>query len=116
MLHVVPTGRRTSPPSPRKTLIRESALEHTVTLLSKYPNISDQDTAEVIRFIRSARYVEMGLLSSETAVRRQLDRFMRDHRAKLRTSPVRLAFAILMVIIAFLIWSSGIALMPGATS
>lgn len=105
-----------SPPSPRRTLIRESALEQTVTLLSKYPNISEQETAEVIQFIKTARYVEMGLLSSERTVRRQLDRFMREHRAKLRTSPALLAFAILMGIIAFLIWSSGIALMPGAAS
>lgn len=118
MLHVVPTGRRTSPayPSLASLLNRDSALEHTVTLLSKYPDLSEQETAEVVRFIRAARYVEIGLLSSETTVRRQLDRFMREHRAKLRPSLVRIAIGVLMTVVAILIWSSGIPLVPGFAS
>ena len=72
-----------------------------LSLLSRYPSVSGAEAAEILRYLRRIRYVEMERLASDEAVRRQLDRFLRTHKEDLRYSPAEIVTVIALVV-AFL--------------
>ena len=53
--------------------------EQVAELLRRYPDLSDAETSEVVAFLRHGRHLEVGLLTSDTALKPELDRFMADH-------------------------------------
>jgi hypothetical protein len=72
-------------------------------LLSRYPNVGSAEVEEMIEFIRSARPVEIARLATIESIGPQFDRFMRDHRDRLRPSPTQsaaIALAILLLMLA----------------
>jgi hypothetical protein len=85
---------------------RERASE----LLSRYPRISKEETAEILRFIRTGRHLDIGLLSSDDRLRPKFDSFVNDHKADLRANwregaPV-IGGILVVLITAWLIWAT----------
>jgi hypothetical protein len=72
----------------RDTLSAEQPMDsdRVARLVGHYPNVSAPEAAEILRFMRTARYVEIVRLTSDDRLRRQLDRFIADHRHRLRWS------------------------------
>lgn len=95
----------------------EAAPEHThprkyvEQLLGRYPAIDPDEAAEILRFLKTAQPLELGLLTSSEAIRPQLDQFRTDHAGELSLGwkgPL-VAFAIiaLIALIAVFLWDSG---------
>lgn len=100
-----PSSRRrdTSP------LLHSSGIERVAQLTARYPNVSASEAAEILQFVRTARYAEVGLLASDESLRRQLDHFIRNHKHELRWSMTDWAVAIGLLIaflaVSWLLWS-----------
>jgi hypothetical protein len=60
--------------------------ERVSALLARYPDLSDDETAEVLQFLRKGRHLEVGLLTSNLSLRPNLDAFMDRHRAHFRVT------------------------------
>lgn len=90
------------------TPIRGRQAERILEIVSRYPHVSGAEAAEVVNFLRRARYIEINQLTSDESVRRQLDRFMKGHRHELRLAPATLvmAFALVPIFVAicWLLW------------
>ena len=99
-------GSRRSAHSPR---------DRVAGLLKQYPNVSDQDRREILSFMKEARHLEVGLLTSNDQVRPQLDRFMHDHKRHFSISVVDvvrlLAVFAAVVTVVWLLWE---VMKPGA--
>ncbi len=81
-----------------------------VNLVAKYPNVSAAEAAEILKHIRTARYVEIERLASDETVRAQLQHFFANHRDQLRFGPIEIVTAIALVVaflaICWLLWNS----------
>lgn len=79
-------------------------------LLSRYPRLSSAESGEVITFLRTARHLDVGLLTSDEKLRPKLDAFMEEHRAHFRvtwTEAVRvIATMIAILAILWLVWEA----------
>lgn len=53
-------------------------------LLGRYPRISDAEVEEIVAFLKTGRQLDIGLLTSDTALRPKLDAFMAEHKAHFR--------------------------------
>lgn len=95
--------RNTSP------FLSSSGIERVARLTARYPNVSSSEAAEILRFVRTARYAEIGLLASDESLRRQLDHFIRNYKHELRWSMTDWAVAIGLLIAflaaSWLLWS-----------
>lgn len=58
--------------------------ERMADLLARYPRLTDDETQEILTFLRTGRQLDIGLLSSNDRVRPKFDQFMEDHKAHLR--------------------------------
>lgn len=91
--------------------------EQVGAMLARYPNVSCAEAAEIAAFLRTARYLDVERMRSDSTVRRQLDLFVRHHRHALKASAVEIVSAIALVVgflsICWLLWHS---LGPGAGS
>ena len=85
---------------------RERASE----LLARYPRISEEEAGEVLRFLRTGRHLEIGLLSREDGLRPNLDSFMKDHeahfRADWREGAAIFGGILVLLVTAWLIWAA----------
>jgi hypothetical protein len=85
---------------------RERASE----LLARYPRVSEEEAGEILRFIRTGRHLDIGLLSSDDRLRPKLDSFMKDHKADLRVNwregAAVVGGVLLLLITAWLIWAA----------
>lgn len=68
--------------------------QHAADLLARYPDLSPQETGEVIAFLREGTHLEVGLLSSNQAIRPNLDAFMAEHKRALGLSVKETAGAV----------------------
>jgi hypothetical protein len=95
-------GAAPAPTHPRK---------HVEQLLGRYPAIDPGEAAEILRFLKTAQPLELGLLTSNEAIRPQLERFRIDHARELSLGwkGLLVAFAIiaLLALIAALLWDAG---------
>jgi hypothetical protein len=84
--------------------------ERVSELLARYPRVSKQETGEILRFIRTGRHLDIGLLSSDDRLQTKLDSFMEDHEADQRVNWREGAAAVggilVLLIIAWLIWAA----------
>jgi hypothetical protein len=85
---------------------RERASE----LLARYPRVSEEEASEILRFLRTGRHLDIGLLSSDDRLRLNLDSFIKAHDAHFRVS-WREAGAVVggilvMLVTAWLIWAA----------
>jgi hypothetical protein len=53
-------------------------------LLSRYPKLSEQEIGEILHFLRTGRHLDVGLLTSDEALRPKLDAFMEEHKSHFR--------------------------------
>jgi len=57
-----------------------STRDRVAALLGRYPNVSDKHRKEILAFMKEGRHLDIGLLTVDETVRRQLDAFMNDHK------------------------------------
>jgi len=80
-------------------------------LLERYPEISLEEEAAVIRFLKRGAPLEVGLLKSSDAIKPQLARFRKDHadQFKIGAWGVIAVLAIIATICAlvWLLWEAG---------
>jgi hypothetical protein len=71
--------------TPTKEIPRsQPSRERVSRLLFHYPRVSDQQSREILDFLRSARHLDLGLLTTNEQIRPQLDAFMADHKRHFR--------------------------------
>ena len=90
---------------------RLASADRVRSLIARYPDISKSQAAEVLKFVKYARYVEMQLLAADESIRRQLEIFLRVHKRQLGYSAVDivsfLALAIAFITFCWLLWHWG---------
>lgn len=79
-----------------------SSRERVAEILVNYPRLSQQETRQVIDFLKHARHLEIGLLTSNHAIRPKLDAFMEEHKRHFQVSLWE-ASAVTGMILAFLL-------------
>ncbi len=88
------------------TRTKDPNSERVADLVSRYPGVTDDETEEILTFMRSGRH----LLTSNAHLRPKLDAFMDDHKAHFgvnRWEGMALVGGILvMLITAWLIWAA----------
>jgi hypothetical protein len=52
-------------------------------LVRRYPQITESETAEILRFMRKGRHLDIGILTADESIQPQLDAFMRDNKSHL---------------------------------
>ena len=85
--------------------------EHVGDLLVRYPAISTVEAQQIIRFLKTGRHLDIGLLTSDERLRRNLDAFMKEYQAHFRVKwhEAAAVTAIFIGILAAL-WFMGVAL------
>lgn len=53
-------------------------------VLMRYPSVSSREVEQVVHFLMTGKHLDIGLLTTDERVRRNLDRFMADHKHRLR--------------------------------
>ena len=53
-------------------------------LVRRYPEVTDEEARQILRFIRTGRHLEVGMLTADESLKPQLDRFMADYSKDLR--------------------------------
>lgn len=61
-----------------------SSRDRIAGLIAEYPGVSDAERREILLFLRTARHLDVGLLTAEDRLKPNLDAFMKDHRAHFR--------------------------------
>lgn len=84
--------------------------ERIAELLWDYPRIDSGETGEILAYLKTARHLDVGLLSSDRRIGAKLERFMEEHKAHFELT-AREAVAVIAVIvgllaIAWLIWEA----------
>ena len=79
-------------------------------LLARYPRVSDQETREIVSFLRTGRHLDIGLLTSNDQLRPKLDAFMDEHRAhfqlKWREGATLIGGIVAILAVLWLVWES----------
>ena len=70
-------------------------------LLSRYPEVTDDDVVEIVEFLRTGRHLDIGLLTADDELRPKLDAFIEEHKGQLRVRLEELA-AVIALLAAFL--------------
>ena len=87
----------------------------TAELLARYPDLGEEEIAEIVDFLRNGNNLEIGLLTANVGLRPQLDAFMAEHKKNLQLGFGE-ATAAVAGIAAFLglCWLVWEAIAPGA--
>lgn len=100
-----------TPASTQRKLANEEQREHIADLLRRYPQISPAEEAAILRFLKKAPAIEVGLLAADDAARPKLDQFKIDHAKAFTIGPKGLATAVAIIaaIVAFCVfaWNVG---------
>lgn len=77
------------------------------TLLSRYPNLSEEELATLINLFPYIRVLDLGLMTSDERLSGKLDAFHKDHGNKLKT-PLSSLIAFLavptIIVVGGLLW------------
>jgi hypothetical protein len=73
--------------------------ERIVRILARHPNLTPEETNEIVRYLRDARYVDIARLAVDESIRRQLDSVVRAHRHEIGSRPIKLFAAALLIIL-----------------
>jgi hypothetical protein len=84
--------------------------ERVSDLLGRYPRVSEREVEEILDYLRTARHLEIGLLTSDQRLKDGLDAFMADHKKHFQVTwaegaTVVLAIAALLIVF-WLIWEA----------
>jgi hypothetical protein len=81
-------------------------------LLSRYPQISDAEKQEVVRYLKKGPALDTALLTTVERIRPQLARFREDHRRHFAISAKEYAVIALLLValvtVLALLWDSGL--------
>ena len=80
-----------------------SSRERVSSLLTRYPDVSDEHREEILTFLKEGRHLEIGLLTANDNVQPQLDAFMADHRHHFRICLAEVARMLLVLAAAVLV-------------
>ena len=87
-----------------------STRDRVAGLISRYPHVSEKDRKEILEFLKEARHLEIGLLTSNDNVRPQLDAFMEDHKRHFRLGVLDLVRLLALigaiVMVCWLVWKA----------
>ena len=96
----------------RLQLANEYHREQVDRLLRRYPDIDSTEKAVILTFLKRAPALEIGLLTSDKAIRPQLQRFRQDHACELslgiRGLAIASAIVIAIVLACILLWDVGV--------
>jgi hypothetical protein len=85
--------------------------DRAASLLTRYPALSRDESKEVLRFLKSARHLDVGLLSSDDAVRPRLDAFLEDHKKHLGVTALEAGWVIGLILaflaVCWMLWEIG---------
>jgi hypothetical protein len=92
------------------SLTRAMHRERASELQRRYARVSEEKPGEILRFIRTGRHLNIGLLPSDDGLRPKLESFMKDHKTDLRVnwreSAAVVGGILVLLITAWLIWAS----------
>ena len=92
--------------------VDRTQLDRIEALLERYPALTDPEVHEVLLFLRKGKALEIGYLTSNEALKPQLDRFRADHARDLSSGTRGLGVVgiVLLVILAAvaLLWNAGV--------
>lgn len=84
--------------------------ERVADLLARYPNLSGEESKEILTFLRTGRHLDIGLLTSNDALRPNLDAFMEDHKGHFRIKwgegALLLVSIAALLVILWLVWEA----------
>ena len=87
--------------------------DRAASLLTRYPRLSRDETGEVLHFLKTARHLDVGLLSADDAIRPRLDAFMDDHKKDLSATLGEAGWIagliLAFLVLCWLIWEAGVA-------
>jgi len=87
--------------------------DRAASLLTRYPRLSNAETVEVLDFLKTARHLDVGLLSADDAVRPRLEAFMDDHKKHLSVGIGEASWVIAGILgllaLCWLLWELGAA-------
>jgi hypothetical protein len=80
------------------------------SLLNRYPDLSEQELASLIRKFKNLPLLDFGLLAADQQLGDKLDEFYRDHRDKLRAPLSGLSWTMaLFVVLAIVLFVWNVA-------
>lgn len=77
------------------------------TLLNRYPDLTEQELAILIRRFQNLPLLDFGLMAADENLGAKLDAFYRDHGEKLRTPLSAVSWAVTLLVVlalALLVW------------
>jgi len=81
-------------------------------LFARYPEITSAEREELVRYLRTAPVLDIGLLKSDEAIRYRIAAFEQEHARKLAIRPVEIA--VLLIVFALVtaacvaLWDIGV--------
>jgi two-component sensor histidine kinase len=85
-----------------------SSRDRIAEMIAKHPRLSEQETRQVLDFMKTARHLEIGLLTSNQKLRPKLDAFMEEHKHHFQVSVWEAAVVIgailAFVVVSWLFW------------
>ena len=97
--------------SGRREPAQATARDRIEQLLARYPETTDIEAQEIVRFLKKGLIIDIGMVTSNEALQAKLAQFRADHRSEFATPGRDLAlFAALLagfVLICWLLWDAG---------
>lgn len=98
------TSRHASP-------VNEARMARIEALLRRYPGLTDDETQELLHFVRKGPALELGLLSGNDELKPQLDRVRADHAQAFaiggREIAIIAALVAVILLAIVLLWDAG---------
>lgn len=82
------------------------------SLFARYPDIDSTEREEIVRYLRTAPVLDIGLLKSDETIRYRIAAFEQEHARKLAIRPIEIA--VLLVVFAIVtaacvaLWDIGV--------
>ena len=86
--------------SKRSVPVDPGRLAHMESMLKKYPDLVQNERQEIIRFLRTGRLRDRGLLTSNQSISDELEAFRNDHDRELSLSWGELFAIALMIMLS----------------
>jgi hypothetical protein len=84
--------------------------EQIAAMLSRYPNVSPEESDAIVEFLRKGRHIDVGMLTADETLKPNVDAFMNDHKAELGVKLWEAAALIggiaAFLVIAWLVWEA----------
>jgi hypothetical protein len=86
--------------------------DRAASLLTRYPRLSKDETREILRFLKTARHLDVGLLSADDRIRPRLDAFMDEHKKHLSLTVAEATWVIGLIVaffaVCWMLWEIGV--------